>query len=429
MPKRKKTRTHVQEDVAPTGATVYNEKTKGSVALSSTEDVIPKSIVAKGSKVIPVVNDLVKDIRRMMNPHTASKLKEKNSNRMKDYTAVAGLLGVSHVLVITQTKSNLILRIGRVPNGPTLHFKIKEYSLVKHVKALQKHPFESTDAFLTAPLVVLNNFNQVEESHVKLMRITFQNMFPSINVKTVKLSECRRVVLFHYNKEDGSVQMRHYAIKASPVGINKNIKKILQSKVPNLGHLQDISEFLENSNAGGNASDSEPDDDEGSKVVLSEKYNGKGNIRNQKSAMKLVELGPRMTLEMFKVEQGLGEGEVMYHKYQSKSADEAAALKSRIEKARLLKIERKAKQEANVKRKREEAEQKKQLKAEKKRQKLENKASKSGDSESDDDESDDDVVDDEDDLDDDNDDEISDDDEDDDEEDEEDDEEEEEDDE
>ncbi len=91
---------------------------------------------------------------------------------------------------------------------------------------------------MTPPLVVLNNFSQSEESQVKLMRATFQHMFPTINVKTVRLSECRRVVLFNFNKEDGSVEMRHYAIRATPVGISRSVKKVLQSKIPNLGELE-----------------------------------------------------------------------------------------------------------------------------------------------------------------------------------------------
>ena len=66
---------------------------------------------------------------------------------------------------------------------------------------------------MSSPLVVLHNFNHSEEDHIKLMRTTFQHMFPSISVKTVKLNECRRVVLFHYNKENETVEMRHYAIR------------------------------------------------------------------------------------------------------------------------------------------------------------------------------------------------------------------------
>lgn len=70
------------------------------------------------------------------------------------------------------------------------------------------------------------------------MRITFQHMFPTINTKTVKLSDCRRVVLYHYHKDEGTVEMRHYAIRAQPVGVSTAVKRILQSRVPNLGDLE-----------------------------------------------------------------------------------------------------------------------------------------------------------------------------------------------
>lgn len=36
---------------------------------------------------------------------------------------------------------------------------------------------------------------------------------------------------------------------------------------------------------------------------------------DDRSAIKLVELGPRLTLELFKVERGFHEGDVLYHKY------------------------------------------------------------------------------------------------------------------
>lgn len=131
---------------------------------------------------------------------------------------------------------------------------------------------------------------------------------------------------------------------------------------------KDISEFIENDM--GAASDSEAED-EASKVVLPERFLGKGNGKSQQSAIKLVELGPRVTLELYKVERGLCEGDVLYHKFESKSAEEAADLKKKKDAARLLKIQRKAEQAANVKRKRAEAEEKRIEKMEKKRQRLE----------------------------------------------------------
>ena len=306
---------------------------------------------------------------------------------MKDYVSVAGSLGVTHILTITQTKRNIVLRIGKASSGPTLHFRIPQYSLGRYVRALQKRPYESSSAYLTPPLVVLNNFGQVEEAHLKLMRITFQNMFPSINVNTIKLGDCRRVVLFH-RKDDGNVEMRQYAIKANPVGINRSIKKVLQSKVPNLCNLEDISEFIEKQAAAGDASDSEAED-EGAKIVLPDRYHGKGNAQSQQSAIKLIELGPRICLELYKVEQGLCEGDILYHKYESKTPEEAAATKARVEKLRLLKIERKAKQEANVKRKKEEKEQKKVEKDARKKRRLEEGGAAEDEEDNDDDDEDD----------------------------------------
>jgi ribosome biogenesis protein SSF1/2 len=69
--------------------------------------------------------------------------------------------------------------------------------------------------------------------------------------------------------------------------------------------------------------------------------------------MKLVEIGPRLTLELFKVERNVFEGEVMYHKYQIKTETEVKQLKERLEKEKLLKVRRRQLQDENVKRKRE----------------------------------------------------------------------------
>ncbi len=244
-------------------------------------------------------------------------------------------------------------------------------------------------------MLVLNNFNQIEgENQVKLMKITFQNMFRTINVKTVKLSDCRRVVLFHYHKDTGMVEMRHYAVRANPVGISRNIKKLIQSKIPNLGELDDISQFLDQSSSStaaalfeGAVSDSEAED-EGSRVTLPDRFVGRGNAKSQLSAMKLTELGPRLTIELYKVQQGLNEGDILFHKFIHKTAEEAAAIKAKVEKAKKLKEERRKIQDANVKRKRETLEEKRKAKAERKRQRLEN-GDPSTNGEDDEDESDD----------------------------------------
>lgn len=60
----------------------------------------------------------------------------------------------------------------------------------------------------------------------------------------IKLSECRRVVLFTLDSESGEVDMRHYVINASPVGLTRSVKKIVKAKIPDLHRFNDISEFV-----------------------------------------------------------------------------------------------------------------------------------------------------------------------------------------
>ncbi|CAM9848659.1 unnamed protein product, partial [Hapterophycus canaliculatus] len=343
--RRRKTRTHV---VAPPSGAV------GAPESELTEKV-PKSFVLRKGKVHSNVSDLAEEMRRVMEPHTARKLRERSKNTVKDYVSVSSVLGVTHLLVFTQTDKSLSLRVCRTPTGPTLTFKVQQFSLMRHVRALQKRPVEVNQAYKTPPLVVLNNFGDKQaSSHVKLMKVTLQNMFPSINVATVKLQDCRRVVMFNLDKTNGTVEMRHYAVRATPTGITKAIKKVVQAKVPDLHALEDISEYVAGG-MGGGASDSEVEDEE-SKITLPDDYVGRGNVKSQKSSIRLQELGPRLTLELMKVERGLCEGEVLYHSYVTKTADEVKAQRVKVEQRDSLKRKRRDEQAENVARKKQEAE-------------------------------------------------------------------------
>jgi ribosome biogenesis protein SSF1/2 len=69
----------------------------------------------------------------LLYPFTASKLKESKKNTLKDFIAVAGQFAVSHMLVFSQTDKACYLRLIKNPKGPTVTFKIDEYSLAKDV--------------------------------------------------------------------------------------------------------------------------------------------------------------------------------------------------------------------------------------------------------------------------------------------------------
>jgi ribosome biogenesis protein SSF1/2 len=358
--KRKKTHTHAAnaENVAGT--------------LTNSDDVkVPKSLIIRRGKCETVVADLVHDLRRLMMPFTAMSFHEDANFRKltlgKYCQHVCLPLGISHILAFSQNQERLSLRIAKTPQGPTLTFRVHLFSLTKHIQKLQRRPINIKTLLDNPPIVVTNNFgDQTAPPHIKLMRITFQNMFPAINVATVKLKECHRVVLFHLMAEEQSqsertgggavvqrVEMRQYAIKATPVGVNSKVRRLIQSKIPNLSKVQDIADYI----AGNTltsvdaASDSEPED-ASAVVELAQSYAGKGNKSRGMSSLKLVELGPRLSLELIKVEQGLGEGTVMYHAHITKTPEEAKAIQAKAENKIRLKEQRRQEQEQNVERKR-----------------------------------------------------------------------------
>ena len=116
--KRKKTRTHVSnsKDIEE-----YNEA--------------PKSFIIKRGKIGLFLRELVSNLRELMYPFTAANLKESKRNSIKDFLGVAGQLGITHMMIMTQTEMGNYLRFIKNPKGPTITMKIEEYSLSKDVVA------------------------------------------------------------------------------------------------------------------------------------------------------------------------------------------------------------------------------------------------------------------------------------------------------
>lgn len=67
--------------------------------------------------------------------------------------------------------------------------RIHEYTLIRDVVAAQQRPRMPPTMWLGPPLVVMNNFTGDEQ--MKLAAVTFQNLFPAINVQTTRLSACQ----------------------------------------------------------------------------------------------------------------------------------------------------------------------------------------------------------------------------------------------
>src|SRR5690606_15596391 len=102
------------------------------------------------------VSQLAADVRRVMEPGTASRLKERRANKLRDYVSMTGPLGVSHMLLFSRSESgNTNMRAAVTPRGPTLHFRVEKYSLAKDVQRAQRYPRGVGKEFITPPLVCL----------------------------------------------------------------------------------------------------------------------------------------------------------------------------------------------------------------------------------------------------------------------------------
>nr|GEV36068.1 hypothetical protein [Tanacetum cinerariifolium] len=277
-----------------------------------TGDKIPRSFVFSRLKLPGSLKQLQADLRKMMLPYTALNLKEKKRNNLRDFLNVAGPMGVTHFLMLSKTGSSPYLRVARTPQGPTLTFKIQDYSLAVDITNSQLRPRVPKDLFKNSPLIVLSGFGTGEQ-HLKLTTIMFQNIFPAIDIKTVKLSSCQRIVLLNYNKETKLIDLRHYSIRLQPVGVSRRIRKFVQNhQVPDLRSLQDVSDFVTKAGYG---SESEGDDEAATVSLASDL--GRVNKASTKSAVKLQEIGPRMTLQLIKIEDGLCSGTVIFSEYEN----------------------------------------------------------------------------------------------------------------
>mmetsp|Transcript_5564 Transcript_5564/g.16605 ORF Transcript_5564/g.16605 Transcript_5564/m.16605 type:complete len:457 (+) Transcript_5564:65-1435(+) len=333
--RRKKRRTHVVED---------GDETKSK---------IPRSFVIRRGDMPPSLRDLVPEMRRMLMPHTALHLKERKHAKLKDYFSVAGKLGVSHFWLMSCTEMGGYVRVGRFPQGPTLTFFLEAYTLARDVRSTQRRPvsLEPID-MKEPPLLVLNNFSSGPD-HVRIMATVFENMFPKLDVKSVVLTNVRRVILVDYDSETSVVSMRHYMLRAAPTGLSRTVRSmVLKHKVPELSGLKDIADIADGAAGGYLSSDSEGEGGEESQVLLPQDIS-RVKRRGNKTSLRLKEVGPRLSLKLVKVEEQFCQGEVFYHAFIHKSEEEVQSLQEMHEWRRQEKERRRKEQEENVRRKEE----------------------------------------------------------------------------
>eukprot|EP00968_Pinguiococcus_pyrenoidosus_P015153 scaffold1396_cov252-Pinguiococcus_pyrenoidosus.AAC.16 len=187
--------------------------------------------------------------------------------------------------------------------------------------------------------------------------------------------------------------MRHYCIRATPAGVNRGVRKVRSMRSPLIRIVGDPTQAAftkwlllvvdrscgrgcriwagwmtsrtvfwrrrEGAAAGTKETPSNRLRACARKVVLPERYTGRGNNKSQRSTVRLSELGPRVTMKLWKVERGMAEGDVLYHAHVVKTPEEAAAARRKAYERQQEKKRRREEQEGNVMRKKQEKEAKK----------------------------------------------------------------------
>ncbi|KAK3063725.1 hypothetical protein LTS18_013282 [Coniosporium uncinatum] len=324
---------------------------------------------------------------------------------------MAGPLGVTHLILFSRsTSGNTNMRIAITPRGPTLHFRVDNYSLCKDIMKTLRHPKSGGQIeFLTAPLLVMNNFTTATADSSKiaipkhlesLITTVFQSLFPPISPQTTPLTSIRRVLLLNRepSKSEGSytLSLRHYAIGTKVAGLPKSIRRLNAAEkllkkssataakdrkrgLPNLGKLEDVADYLLDPSGAGytSASETEQETDaeevevlaHNTRKVLNRKEkqraqearaataetNGTAHTSRhdnvEKRAVKLTELGPRMKLRLTKVEEGVCTGKVLWHEFVHKTDEEIREMDQVWEERRRVRDERRRQQKENVEKK------------------------------------------------------------------------------
>lgn len=146
----------------------------------------PHSFVIHRGLPFPNITYLTMDFRRMMEPYTASSLRERRKNKLKDFVSLSGVFHVSHMAIFYRSANRLSLNLARLPQGPTLNFKIHQFTLARDVLASMKKQYFNDTAFKHSPLVSMQRsfqMNSTNTSYPHFLGVPFRSYWTILPAK------------------------------------------------------------------------------------------------------------------------------------------------------------------------------------------------------------------------------------------------------
>lgn len=294
----------------------------------------PQTFVLKRGRLAHAASLLVGNLQLVFYPNGYSRLKARKSNTLRDFLAIAGSLDVTHLLIFTSSGEGTTLRIIKTPHGPTLTFRLVEYSSMQDLHVAQNAPVLTKRMIDSAPLCIMAGFGDVgketkrtsdEQKALQLCATTIKAMYPEVSITTARWRSVKRCVLYSADKT-GLITFRHYLVRYRVTNASDGLISIFQEHNLALGSLESIKDIQ-------TLHRPEPSD------PLEQFFSDK--------PFQLIEAGPRMKLKLLKIEAGVSSGMVLYHAYITKSAEQiaanelkAAATRNRMEKDARMNIRR-----------------------------------------------------------------------------------------
>lgn len=207
------------------------------------------TFVVHTGEIGDTVKDLEMELRSVLSPYTFNKLKVSNKNKIRDFTEAANDLQAKMMILLRTLSDKMVLSINRFPRGPTAHFKVLKFTLMKDVRDgfrdedgnLGKAAlFNKTQAGVAFP--ILEGFSESDEDETLVG--LFQGLFPALDMKTADLSTMKRAVLFS-KQPDGVISIRHYSIEKRDTSKSVALQNIEKGKIGDLGNYQSIEEYVE----------------------------------------------------------------------------------------------------------------------------------------------------------------------------------------
>ena len=291
-------------------------------------------------------------MRLVMYPYTFINLKESSKNNIKDFLSLVDIYGLSHMMMFTNTDKHSYLHFAKMPKGPTVTFVIDKYCLSSDIFShTEKDQKPLTKNFGHIPLLIMNGFNNTKipeefDAPMKIVSMMFQSFFPPVNLGEVQMNKFKRVVLVNLrinNNNTPELEFRHYDIDLQKYSVKKTISNLINNlgKTKDLSNFNNISDYILKHTGYSSCSDNE---EEGQCEIINEK-----NKTNEKTQIKLKEIGPRLNLSIFKIQEGFFKGNVVYHSLIKKSKKEIYEILTEKKNKEKEKKERQKIQDKNVK--------------------------------------------------------------------------------